>query len=133
MNDDNAQLKEDLALDDEQQKYIAALPAKTTATQRWVTKLIFPLLNFESKRTTRILMQHRDAIRKERARIDALEAEAAQRAYCGAWQEGKTYRRHNTVTRNGNLFICLVDETRQQPADGRDWQLCVRAGRDAPR
>jgi hypothetical protein len=46
----------------------------------------------------------------------------------GIWKPG-AYRRGAGVTCKGSFWICRKD-TEQKPADGGDWRLAVRAGRD---
>lgn len=79
----------------------------------------------------------KDAVAPLHARIETLEtgferrfAEmVARQKYCGAHERGRQYRRANSVTAGGNLWIALCD-TVQAPGDGPDWQMAVRKGRD---
>ncbi len=64
------------------------------------------------------------------ARINLMEAQTKDFAYVGVWESGRTYKRHNSVTQNGGLWICRTESTRQKPGDGPDWQLAVRRGKD---
>jgi hypothetical protein len=61
-------------------------------------------------------------------RIKALEQQPFE--YLGVHEYGKAYRKNAVVTRNGGLWIAKAD-TVLAPGDGPDWQLAVRAGRDA--
>lgn len=68
------------------------------------------------------------------ARITALERQPkAIPAYRGVWREGETYHEGQLATFDGSLWWCKAT-TRQKPdqpdVGGRDWQLCVKRGRD---
>lgn len=68
-------------------------------------------------------------------RIHELEervAKAEQKglSFKGVHQRANGYIRGDCVTRQGSLWIALC-ETDRTPGDGGDWQLAVKAGRDA--
>jgi hypothetical protein len=50
-------------------------------------------------------------------------------AYLGTFELGRAYERGSFVTYGGSIW-CARRATRQRPADGDDWQLAVKAGRD---
>jgi HK97 family phage prohead protease len=51
--------------------------------------------------------------------------------YAGTWQRAMDYSRGMVTTHKGSSWIAVVDTTRAEPGDGPDWQLMVKAGRDA--
>jgi len=74
------------------------------------------------------------------ARLDALEAKVADLEarpkgldYCGGYQRALTYKRHQGVSHQGSLYVCVADVTREIPGSSQHWQLCAKAvadGRD---
>lgn len=50
--------------------------------------------------------------------------------YRQIYRDGGEYERGDTVTWNGNLWICEVDATKAKPGTSEDWRLAVRSGRD---
>jgi hypothetical protein len=64
-------------------------------------------------------------------RVRALEVQPRALEYKGSWSsEAPVHQRGDAVTEKGGVWICLAD-TRTRPGESRDWQLAVRAGRDA--
>lgn len=49
--------------------------------------------------------------------------------YRGVYVAGKAYEKNDSVTFGGNLWIAH-EPTTTKPAEGKSWQLAVRAGRD---
>ena len=70
-------------------------------------------------------------VRDLEARVQSLERESEQREYQGVWRPDFEYLKHNAATFDGGMWLCRVDRTTQKPAEGDDWQLAVRRGRDA--
>lgn len=51
--------------------------------------------------------------------------------YQGVYQDGKTYDLGDVVTWAGQMYHCHKAGTTAKPEEfGRDWQLCVKRGRD---
>lgn len=51
--------------------------------------------------------------------------------YRELWKEGETYRRGDTVTRDGSMFVCIDEETNKMPGTSNSgWRLSVKRGRD---
>jgi len=63
-------------------------------------------------------------------RMAALESSIAEFAYKGVWQPATVYRRHNSVTDGGGLWIFVGELTVQRPGEGQDWRLAVKRGKD---
>jgi hypothetical protein len=64
------------------------------------------------------------------ARIKALE-ERPTIEYKGVFEAGVTYHKGECVTHAGSLWIAKHDTMlKPDEHDGRDWQLCVKRGRD---
>jgi hypothetical protein len=80
----------------------------------------FMILNIRS------VMKRLDEAQK---RIEALEAHGI--AYKGVHQRAIEYKRGEVVTSDGSAWIALVDEAKGKPGTNGDWQLFVKAGRDA--
>ena len=52
--------------------------------------------------------------------------------YQGVFVDGKTYEKGDVVTWGGQMYHCHKDATTAKPEEfSRDWQLCVKRGRDA--
>ena len=67
-------------------------------------------------------------------RVRHLEAREQNLKYLGTFEQGTEYFKGNFVTRNGSLWCCLAERTSARPVFGAaQWQLAVKAGRDAPR
>jgi shikimate kinase len=64
-----------------------------------------------------------------RARVSAVEEHGI--VYKGVFQRAQSYRRGHIVTSDGSAWIALVDEAKEKPGTNDDWQLFVKAGRDA--
>jgi hypothetical protein len=60
----------------------------------------------------------------------AAELEAHGIKYLGTWQRAADYSRGNVTTHDGSAW-CAIRATQQEPGKGADWQLMVKAGRDA--
>lgn len=69
-------------------------------------------------------------LKAQNARIAALEAHVREFKYCGIWQADAVFRRHNSVTQDGSVWICVCEQTLQRPGDGSDWRLAVKRGKD---
>ncbi len=52
--------------------------------------------------------------------------------YRDIWRDTETYRKGDTVTRDGSLWHCNTDQTKVPPGtpNAKDWTLCVKHGRD---
>ncbi len=52
--------------------------------------------------------------------------------YRDIWRDTETYRKGDTVTRDGSLWHCNTDQTKVPPGtpNTKDWTLCVKHGRD---
>ena len=68
-----------------------------------------------------------DKIAALEARIMAMESHVAELKYCGVWGDGKTYKRGNSCTHDGSIWIALRD-TEGRPGQCLEWQLAVRRG-----
>jgi hypothetical protein len=64
----------------------------------------------------------------DRARIERVECRPQLR-YIGVWREPEEYVPGNMVSHRGSMWACQAP-TRSKPGTSRDWQLCVKAGRD---
>jgi integrin beta 3 len=49
--------------------------------------------------------------------------------HCGVWREDAVYVRGDVVTHGGSWWIAQRD-TQARPAEGEDWRLTVKRGRD---
>lgn len=63
------------------------------------------------------------------ARFRDLQARTLADLYRGVWKAGESYRRGDTVTWGGSLFLALSN-TRAKPESTEDWQLITKRGRD---
>jgi hypothetical protein len=63
---------------------------------------------------------------------EALEKADRERHHKGTWQEGQTYRKHNSVMYGGSSWICVCDSTTLRPSTDEPlvWQLACKHGRD---
>lgn len=63
-------------------------------------------------------------------RIEQLEAGGIK--YCGTWQRAQDYRRGDTCTHAGSLWVALKEAPsgREPGSDAAFWQLAVKRGRD---
>jgi hypothetical protein len=77
--------------------------------------------------TGELMQEQLDPIR---ARLDALEASDAQKAYRGVFSTAETYLRHNSVTHGGSTWIAERDDPGTPAVDGTGWRLAVKRGRD---
>lgn len=69
------------------------------------------------------------------SRIEQLEREAAELRergirFCGVHQRALSYRTGDVVTHGGSMWAA-VRATDEEPGQSKDWQLCVKHGRDA--
>jgi shikimate kinase len=64
-----------------------------------------------------------------RARVSAVEEHGI--AYKGVHQRAIEYKRGEVVTSEGSAWIALVDQAKGKPGTNDEWQLFVKAGRDA--
>ena len=65
-----------------------------------------------------------------RERIIELEKRGVE--YKGVYQRAALYRRGDIVTVEGSLFIAIANvEPNEAPGNGGNWQLAVKAGKDA--
>lgn len=66
-----------------------------------------------------------------RARIVTLEALPRALAYQGVWREGATFEKHDVVTSDGSVWICLRPTTAKPGTDdGQSWHMMLRRARD---
>lgn len=66
------------------------------------------------------------------ARVAALEAANAEKAYFGVYDGDSGYRKHNMVTHGGSMWVALEDAPAgTRPGESDEWQLAVKKGRDA--
>ena len=67
------------------------------------------------------------------ARIEALEETLAEREWKGVYDPRVRYRKHNTTTFHGSLWLAVRDEPSTPGADpdGGGWKLVARKGKDA--
>lgn len=63
------------------------------------------------------------------ARIMEMEKHVAEIKYTGVWRDGETYKRGNSCTHDGSIWIALRD-TEGKPGQSLEWQLAVRKGKD---
>jgi hypothetical protein len=64
------------------------------------------------------------------ARIKELEARPTMK-YSGVWNATTRYAAGDVTTFDGSMWICHHDSLGNKPNETRDWQLCVKRGRDA--
>jgi hypothetical protein len=65
-----------------------------------------------------------------RAEIAAVGKSIPQ--YVGVWREGDVFPKHSLVSFRGSMWIATEDTAKRPGSgDGCNWQLCVKAGRDA--
>lgn len=78
-----------------------------------------------SERTLEITVQRGDE------RIELTRIKLTHPIYQGVWQE-RAYDKGDTVTRDGCMWIALVDNPSGSPTDGKskDWQQATKRGRD---
>lgn len=50
--------------------------------------------------------------------------------YKGVWKTGDEYQAGNTVTQDGSMWIALQDTTSKPGEYNKEWQLCVKRGRN---
>jgi hypothetical protein len=73
-----------------------------------------------------------DVERRLSDRIAELEQRQKAMTYEGVWDATRDdYHKGCFVTSNGNIWHCNRGGTRSRPADGPDWTLACRAGRDS--
>jgi hypothetical protein len=79
----------------------------------------------------------REALESRVKQLEARLAEVETRGirYLGVWQSAQEYKRGDTVTYDGSMWICVWDTTRARPgaaddSQSRAWTLAVRRGRD---
>jgi hypothetical protein len=65
-----------------------------------------------------------------RARLGALEASDAQKAYRGVFSTTESYQKHNSVTHSGGVWIATRDDPGVPGIDGNGWRLAVKRGKD---
>lgn len=71
-------------------------------------------------------------VREEVAK--AVQQELADFRFMGSWEQGRSYKRHNSVEHGGSTWICVSDTaTRPSTDEPLAWQLCAKRGRDGPR
>ncbi|MBR1154513.1 hypothetical protein [Bradyrhizobium sp. JYMT SZCCT0428] len=63
------------------------------------------------------------------ARIVELEKGGIR--YLGVFQRAIDYRRGSVVTDAGSAWVALTDNPQNTPGHSSDWQLMVKAGKDA--
>lgn len=66
----------------------------------------------------------------ESLRKRVMEIEAKGVVYRGVWQRADEYRRGDLTTHGGSMWHANTG-TRAEPGKTTDWQLAVKAGRDA--
>jgi hypothetical protein len=65
-------------------------------------------------------------------RLEQIEERGLE--YVGTFQRAVSYRRGSVCTHEGSMWVALQDTApNQNPGENPVWQLCVKAGRDAPR
>lgn len=65
-----------------------------------------------------------------RKRLIEIETKGVE--YRGVYQRAISYQRGALVTHGGSMFCAIKDVTQGVvPGQSNDWQLCVKAGRDA--
>lgn len=81
-----------------------------------------------------------DAMTKQLAVTSMLASTALERVfalenygirYVGNWQRANAYKRGNVATHKGSAWIVTAEATEAEPGESADWQLMVKAGRDA--
>jgi hypothetical protein len=70
-----------------------------------------------------------DRIEMLERKLDEIEIKQGQFRYCGVWSADAIYFEGNFVTDGGSLWHAHR-QTTQRPADGSDWTLCVKRGKD---
>jgi hypothetical protein len=70
-------------------------------------------------------------LRRELAELRRENAELKEWKFLGVWTAG-AYCKNNHVTYDGSEWIALADTSARPGTAPRDWQLCVKRGRDAP-
>src|SRR5262245_47461457 len=76
----------------------------------------------------------REQVAPLRKRIDELEADLGERKFCGPWQEGVDYKKHNETMYGGSCWVCMVGTTGSKPStDNPAWSLKTKRGRDGRR
>jgi hypothetical protein len=70
-------------------------------------------------------------IKELEKRIAELEARPSSMRYCGVWNATTLYAVGDVTTFDGSMWICHHDSLGNKPNETRDWQLCVKKGRDA--
>jgi hypothetical protein len=149
-------LDSDLARDarDERAGKTKEDPSDPTDNQTLTCGLFFRTLygTFYRKFLRPTLLTYKYRIGESRARITALEdrlatlevrsatrieelekrvtnAESKGLEYVGIWQPDSHYNRGDVVSYKGCMWVCK-QATKRWPGESRDWQMCVRAGRD---
>jgi hypothetical protein len=65
-----------------------------------------------------------------RERIAELEKRGVD--YKGTFQRACSYRRGDIITHDGSMFVAIADVApNEAPGNGGNWQLAVKAGKDA--
>jgi hypothetical protein len=84
-----------------------------------------------------LLKEYIDPIRVRLAALEAvaervtqLESDLEQRSHKGVWDANFTYRKHNTVTRNGSQWTAISNDNLGEPGKTCGWLLTVKRGRD---
>jgi hypothetical protein len=66
-----------------------------------------------------------------KARLEEVEKRGVE--YQGVYQRAQSYRRGALTTYDGSLWACVSDAEPNEAPPNPKWQLCAKAGRDAPR
>jgi hypothetical protein len=97
-----------------------AAPAPRTATRAWVDKQLLQTCEsvgkFISEEVSGPLLE----------RIKALEERSAAADYKGIWEPGRSYKKNESSTYAGSLWVCRKDYTEGHPGEKRG-----QRGRDA--
>lgn len=79
-----------------------------------------------------VLDSYKAGITALQTQVAALKAAGPSMSYEGTWVDSRSYERGHVVTLGGGMWFCHRT-TRHRPGESGDWQLCVKAGRDASR
>jgi len=62
--------------------------------------------------------------------VKAKEAHIPVMLFKSVFKSGQAYLKGDVVSKDGSMWVCLVDSTKATPGDSQDWQLSVKRGKD---
>jgi hypothetical protein len=79
----------------------------------------------------RFIIDQDNLIKERIAALEARITELESRGYKGVYQRSNAYRRHDSVSCRGSLWMALKDiAPGEMPGVCADWQLAVKRGRN---